>query len=378
MDIIIIIEQVAQGFTCAYLLMLGIYLLLSRYSVFSSDIRTNKALRKTTGYSLLLWSSTYIPSIFITALPDNDDSRYLQMLSDTYDLLVIPATVFMVLSLLQLRPKYYKLLFGAAIPPVLAFFVAIVNHSDIILLISRIYWIVYVFVALVIFIIKGRQYHIILRSQFSDLGHRDLTWIIQVAALLIIYYFVYTLGTWQANSVLMLVSYVLSSSVWSLMVWHTEHQEEISNMWAREEDNDDENTSATRYSMLGTAQKTDEYNSTYIKKVLREQCVQPQAYLTSDLTIDALSRMTGVKNGILNRYFEANDTSFYEYINRYRIDYAAKIIDESNEQLTVKDVMMECGCRTENEFRSMFKKFKGISVTKYLKRRNLTAKEIND
>lgn len=378
MDIIIIIEQVAQGFTCAYLLMLGIYLLLSRYSVFSSDIRTNKALRKTTGYSLLLWSSTYIPSIFITALPDNDDSRYLQMLSDTYDLLVIPATVFMVLSLLQLRPKYYKLLFGAAIPPVLAFFVAIVNHSDIILLISRIYWIVYVFVALVIFIIKGRQYHIILRSQFSDLGHRDLTWIIHIAALLIIYYFVYTLGTWQNNSVLMLVSYVLCSSVWSLMVWHTEHQEEISNMWAREEDNDDENTSATRYSMLGTAQKTDEYNSTYIKKVLREQCEQPQAYLTSDITIDALSRMTGVKNGILNRYFEANDMSFYEYINRYRIDYAAKIIDESNEQLTVKDVMMECGCRTENEFRSMFKKFKGISVTKYLKRRNLTAKEIND
>jgi AraC-like DNA-binding protein len=55
-------------------------------------------------------------------------------------------------------------------------------------------------------------------------------------------------------------------------------------------------------------------------------------------------------------------TSFSDYINGKRVDYATQLL-EDHPELSINDVMMKSGFTSSSAFYRNFKKFKGITPT---------------
>jgi AraC-like DNA-binding protein len=55
-------------------------------------------------------------------------------------------------------------------------------------------------------------------------------------------------------------------------------------------------------------------------------------------------------------------TSFSDYINGLRVDYASQLLEERPE-LSINDIMIKSGFTSSSAFYRNFKKFKGITPT---------------
>jgi AraC-like DNA-binding protein len=55
-------------------------------------------------------------------------------------------------------------------------------------------------------------------------------------------------------------------------------------------------------------------------------------------------------------------TSFSDYINGLRVDYAARLLEE-NPDLSINEVIIKSGFTSTSAFYRNFKKFKGITPT---------------
>uniref|UniRef100_UPI0030F3F69A helix-turn-helix domain-containing protein n=1 Tax=Paraglaciecola sp. TaxID=1920173 RepID=UPI0030F3F69A len=66
---------------------------------------------------------------------------------------------------------------------------------------------------------------------------------------------------------------------------------------------------------------------------------------------------------LINRHFGVN---FYEFINRYRIEEAKKmLIDPKYKNTTITDVYLAVGFNSKSVFYTFFKKFEGITPSNY-------------
>lgn len=84
------------------------------------------------------------------------------------------------------------------------------------------------------------------------------------------------------------------------------------------------------------------------------------------LTLEQLSRELGVCRYYLSRIFtQVLHTGFHEYVNTLRIDYAKKVL--LNTQDTILDVAIQCGFQNQQTFNRVFKEFCGVTPSAYRK-----------
>ncbi|AWF80474.1 AraC family transcriptional regulator [Microbulbifer sp. A4B17] len=100
-----------------------------------------------------------------------------------------------------------------------------------------------------------------------------------------------------------------------------------------------------------------------IENYMREE----KPYLIPALTLEQLSGQLQVSRRLLsqtiNRHFQCN---FFEFVNRYRIDEAKRMLREpQNGGLTVMEIMLSSGFNTKATFNSFFKKIAGMTPTEY-------------
>lgn len=95
------------------------------------------------------------------------------------------------------------------------------------------------------------------------------------------------------------------------------------------------------------------------------------AYLTEHfcepLSLELLSKKLGVCRFYLSRIFtQVLHIGFYEYINTLRVDYAKKLL--LNTQDSVLNIAMQCGFQSQQTFNRAFKKDCGMTPFEYRKR----------
>lgn len=84
------------------------------------------------------------------------------------------------------------------------------------------------------------------------------------------------------------------------------------------------------------------------------------------LTLEQLSRELGVCRYYLSRIFtQVLHTGFHEYVNTLRIDYAKKVL--LNTQDAILDVAIQCGFQNQQTFNRVFKEFCGVTPSAYRK-----------
>ncbi|WP_066963367.1 AraC family transcriptional regulator [Microbulbifer sp. Q7] len=92
-------------------------------------------------------------------------------------------------------------------------------------------------------------------------------------------------------------------------------------------------------------------------------------YLEPSLTLEQLAAKLDVPkrhvSTTINRHFERN---FFEFVNHYRIEEAkSRLSDPHCADLTVMDVLLDCGFNTKATFNTFFKKLVGMTPTEFRK-----------
>ena len=129
---------------------------------------------------------------------------------------------------------------------------------------------------------------------------------------------------------------------------------------------------AVRY--FGAFEQVNEIKIT--KKVRDERFFQPelalsvddairggQIYMDPDITLDKLAESLKILprdlSSLINRHFGIN---FYEFINRYRIEEAKRMLtSEEYKATTITDIYLKVGFNSKSVFYTFFKKLEGIT-----------------
>ena len=116
------------------------------------------------------------------------------------------------------------------------------------------------------------------------------------------------------------------------------------------------------------------------KKPLDDQFVNPdmaaevdaamlknKAYMEPDITLDKLAESLSIiprdLSMLINRHFGIN---FYEFINKYRIEEAKKmLLDPENKNTTITDIYLAVGFNSKSVFYTFFKKFENVTPSQF-------------
>jgi AraC-like DNA-binding protein len=117
-----------------------------------------------------------------------------------------------------------------------------------------------------------------------------------------------------------------------------------------------------------------------VKKPIDERFVNPEmatevdgamrqnkTYMEPDITLDTLAESLSIMprdlSMLINRHFGIN---FYEFINRYRIDEAKRmLISPEFKNTTITDIYLAVGFNSKSVFYTFFKKFEGVTPSQY-------------
>lgn len=101
-----------------------------------------------------------------------------------------------------------------------------------------------------------------------------------------------------------------------------------------------------------------------------ERCMETdKIYLNSRLTLNDLATAVGTNKTYISKYINSQGSTFYDFINKYRIDEACRLIDQmaTGDRLTMADVATLSGFNSVSSFNRYFSKVKGITPTTYLR-----------
>jgi AraC-like DNA-binding protein len=106
-----------------------------------------------------------------------------------------------------------------------------------------------------------------------------------------------------------------------------------------------------------------------IEKRLRDMFEDKKLYTQPQFSLRHLSIETRFSTNLLSAFFnQVLGIHFNDYINRLRIRYFKEMVENENvHHLTLAGLAERCGFHNRNTFTTAFKKFVGITPSKYLR-----------
>ncbi|WP_407401827.1 helix-turn-helix domain-containing protein [Sodaliphilus sp.] len=98
-------------------------------------------------------------------------------------------------------------------------------------------------------------------------------------------------------------------------------------------------------------------------KALQDNCEASLLFCNPDLSLQDLSVAVGTNRTYLSKWFADNDTTFYHYINRLRIDHAAHLLLTTD--YSIKKIQTDAGFASKTTFRKYFLDSFGCSPSDY-------------
>ena len=105
----------------------------------------------------------------------------------------------------------------------------------------------------------------------------------------------------------------------------------------------------------------------FYRKAMYESIEREKPYLNSLLTIKKLSTLSRVPVRVISHIINSETgNNFYYFINRYRIDHAAKmLLDEKHSSTPILDIAYSSGFNSKSVFNTMFRKLRGTTPREY-------------
>lgn len=114
---------------------------------------------------------------------------------------------------------------------------------------------------------------------------------------------------------------------------------------------------------------TSDRKDSYIRKHITDLFENEKIYLNPNLKVSDIAAAIGTNRTYISAYFnKETQCTFYDYVNRFRIEYACKQLDCTDDKIV--QIAETSGFNSAQAFIRVFTKIKGISPSKYRKERN--------
>ncbi|MGG5507719.1 MULTISPECIES: helix-turn-helix transcriptional regulator [unclassified Myroides] len=92
-----------------------------------------------------------------------------------------------------------------------------------------------------------------------------------------------------------------------------------------------------------------------IRQMITDQLIETRLFLNPSLNLEQLAVVLNLQKSELLRFFRASQsTTFKQYLNRLRVEYAILLIRDNEENFTVEELSLLCGFNTRLSFYRAF------------------------
>lgn len=352
------------GLQSGFLLCLGIVMILAG----RSRDKYTRRIHLLTGLLCCLMAIEFvIPSIFMgetmdiyyKGISDAHTAKFSSIVVQAENILSYPLLAMVLFSLFQaFRPIPFRaILFPLVLPVGLLVWTIVFFAPELQTLACNIFWGIYVTSMIVSFLHGIKGYTIYCKDNYSDTTGLSLKWLAGMPLLLIpaIVFDRYVYSVHSDNLIMAIVSEISILPPIVYLVWFAHRQTPA------DECSGGRNNHDTGDSDSGSQQLPSEIFKK-LSLLLDAECIQSEAFLDPQLTRSKLAVVLGTNSTYLSRYFAQNGTNFYEYINGLRLDYACRMIKDSDEEcIALNKIAMDSGFANYRTFSRLFVSRFGVS-----------------
>lgn len=332
-------ENIAH-LTLGMVLMFFLYMIYNLYS-----LQKQNRLLKFLFYESILFFFIELKELIYVHTP-NWSNPFLSKVCFTIDLLIVPATMIFLFELLSPNWVTRKKAFYIVGPFLLLQLLFIISQQVIIYNSLIVLSVVCGLITLIMVYYFSSKYDKIIKLNYSNVENLSIKWVRLIIILLFGYLLVWVLlqknNNWWSDS----FYYILTVVLW-WFIYHFSIKHIIIEM-------------PVLFDYFKVSESTCCNNDTKgFKKdfngSMEQLMIDEKLYLDPHLTIQDLAAKIGTNRTYLSCYLNNElNTTFYQYINSQRIDYAAKLLNE-NRTISIEEVASMCGFNSVSTFRRAFK-----------------------
>lgn len=203
-----------------------------------------------------------------------------------------------------------------------------------------------------------KRYNRYLDDNYSNTDYIHIRWLKGVAAMLTVCLTVWIYSCYNSSWIADSIYQVSLMIMWATILFFVDRQQPVTYI------------PIYNFTSPTTAESTTE---DFPLNKLGEAMDKDHIWLNPHLTLSDLATYIGTNRTYLSNCLNKRlNTTFYDYINHYRLDAALKHLDDPNSTLTIAEVAESCGFNSLSTFRRVFMRAKGCTFAEY--RQQITQK----
>jgi|GEM_PF-502317 AraC-type DNA-binding domain-containing proteins len=287
------------------------------------------------------------------------NSEYFRTLKVLINVCFVPLAGGYLLKILipgKIRPRTEMLI---STPTVSCFVLYAIIENKILVPISLWYTTV-LLVAMIIFIVYlSFRYDRYLKNNFSNIDNMSVQWVRVFVYLCAIWYLIWRFMINLDGYLPEALYYLFLVFIWSYIYKYSEKHIMTSSTWELFE-------SAPP---IGITPEAESAAKEKLIAALEQYMKNEEHWLNSNLTLKDMAADLGTNRTYLSDYFNSTlDTTFYDYLNNFRIKYACEIL-LADPKMPITQILEKSGFKSRSTFSRVFEKHTGYSPRNYRNKR---------
>lgn len=324
------------------------------YFILSGLQRINKTsktrLEHFCGYLLLYWAFLELKDLGFYA-SSTFRGNYLSNILILIDMTAIPAGCFFVVELLNSGWCTLRRTIILTSPFLISIIAYIFTEAEWIVDASFIFAGCYTTLFFTHILYLVRRYNRLLVDNFSNVEYLHVRWLKRVT-----FMFAMCCATWIVSCVYS--SWIVDSTyqlllmlMWIVVMYYADKQQPIEDVHTLFAD-----ANAPANGALG------HFPINRLKELMNEEHV----WMNPQLSLSDLATLVGTNRTYLSNYLNQTlNTTFYDYINHYRLEAALKYLEDRDSTATVTEIAEACGFNSLSTFRRVFMRAKNCTFAEY-------------
>lgn len=280
------------------------------------------------------------------------DMRIWAIMTST-DMMAVPLYAFILMELCRPGMVKAKMIVGQMLPFIVLPALFIATGHMVFYFIGVGYAIIYGVGYAVWTVFAIRRYNILLRSQFSYEDNIDLNWMKGILVFFFVILSLWVMDCLHINIGLESLYMLGSLGLWIFLSYFIYKHESVVG-----ELNGFKNHPEADFEPV-----VDTVLHARISRLFEEQKV----FLNPNLKLADIASMMGSNRTYISRFFnDEMGTSFFGYVNKYRVNYAKRLLAESDDKLDV--IAEKSGFNSRQSFHRVFSSMEGITPERFRKK----------
>lgn len=335
------------------------YFLMAGWSRFRQPDASR--LKRLCGCILLFWGVLELKDIsFYSAILIRDN--FLSNLLILIDMTAIPACILFVGELISAGWCTTKRVLGHLFPFLLAVVLYAITKSIWVYNGLFIYATIYQVAFIIYIYFAVKRYHRMLNENYSNVEYMHVNWLVEVIVMLVFTFIVWTFSCQYSSWIVDSCYQLLLMALWILVLHHADRQQTPS---VPETLDGGQIPPPLKLPSDGVL------NDILVHK-LAVAISEEKVWKNPQLTLTDLATRVGTNRTYLSNYLNNSlNTTFYDYINSFRLEAALEILNDPTSTATIIEIAESCGFNSISTFRRAFVRVKGCTLQEY--RQKVTA-----